>query len=167
MSGDADPGRDRGTGLHGGASHRDRRVGRRGPATTLRVAGGTVATLAPLALGVLGHSPWKALLLVPAFAASWALGRAGVWRERLRHGSRGEIARAAARTVAVQLALAAGLYLAGLALGALLGDALPVDPLGRGDLAFVAWVSVVALGCGAASARFERRAAERRAPDPS
>ena len=135
----------------------ERRTGRRGPVTTLRIVAGVTAVVAPLGLGLLGHSPWKALLLVPAFAASYALGRASAWRARLREGTAGSIAAAALATCAVQLALAAALYLLGLGVGALLGDALPIDPLTPADLIFVGLVWTVTLGSALASAHMERR----------
>ena len=136
---------------------RERRQNRRGPVTTMRIVAGVVAMLAPFVLGLLGHSPWKALLLVPAFVASYALGRASDWRERLREGSAATIASAALAICAAQLALAATLYLAGLALGALFADVLPIDPLSSTDSVFVAIVWVVTLGCALTSARLERR----------
>ena len=135
----------------------ERRAGRRGPVPTLRIVAGVVAVAAPLGLGLLGHSPWKVLLLVPAFAASYALGRAGAWRARLRDGTAGGIAAAALATCAVQVAMAAALYLLGLGVGALLGDALPIDPLTPADLVFVGLVWTITLGCALASARMERR----------
>ena len=137
----------------------ERRKGRRGPVTTLRIVAGTVAVAAPLGLGLLGHSPWKVLLLVPAFAASYALGRASAWRVRLREGSAGTVASAALATCTVQLVLAAALYLFGLGIGALLGDALPIDPLTPADLVFVGLVWAITLGSALASARMERRRA--------
>ncbi len=135
----------------------ERRRGRQGPVPTLRIVAGITAVAAPLGLGLLGHSPWEVLLLVPAFAASYALGRANAWRVRLREGSAGTVAAAALSTGAVQLALAATLYLLGLGAGALLGNALPVDPVTSGDLVFVAIVWMITLGSALASARIERR----------
>lgn len=140
----------------------ERRLSRRGPVTTLRIAGGTVAVLAPFVLGVLGHSPWKALLLVPAFASSYALGRAAAWRVRLREGPATAIVSAALATVVVQLLLVAALYALGLALGALLSDVLPLDPLSSADLLFVAIVWIVTLGCAVTGLVLERR----RTPSP-
>ena len=137
----------------------ERRKGRRGPVTTLRIVAGVAAVAAPLGLGLLGHSPWKVPLLVPAFAASYALGRASAWRVRLREGSVGTVAAAALATCAAQLVLAAALYLFGLGAGALLGDALPVDPLTPADLVFVGLVWAITLGNALASARMERRRA--------
>ena len=136
---------------------RERRQNRRGPVTTMRIVAGAVAVLAPFVLGLLGHSPWKALLLLPAFVLSYALGRASAWRELLRDGSAATIAGAAFATCAVQLALAATLYLAGLALGVLFADILPFAPLSSTDFVFVAIVWVVTLGCALTSARLERR----------
>ena len=140
----------------------ERRLSRRGPVTTLRIAGGMIAVLAPFVLGVLGHSPWKALLLVPAFALSYALGRAAAWRVRLREGPMIAIVSAALATLVVQLLMAAALYGLGLGLGALLSEVLPLDPLGSADLLFVAIVWIVALGCAVTSLVLERR----RTPSP-
>ena len=134
----------------------ERRRSARGPATTLRVAAGTAGLVAPFALGVLGHSPWKAVLLVPALAGGYALGRPrrpGRGADRASPG----VADGVLGLVAVHLVAVASLYLAGLALGALFADALPVDPLGAEDLVFVAIVWAVALGAGAAAAVIERR----------
>ena len=135
----------------------ERRVSRRGPVTTLRVAGGAIAVLAPFALGAIGHSPWKALLLVPAFALSYAIGRAGAWRKLLREESWGAIVSAALATGLVHLLLTGFLYAVGLGIGTLLGGALPIDPLAPADLLFVAIVWAVTLACSVTGLLLERR----------
>jgi len=133
----------------------ERRVSRRGPVTTLRVVGGTIAVVAPFALGLIGHSPWKALLLVPAFAASYALSRTRrpVARADALAGTIGTVLSIGL----VHLVLVGSLYLIGLGLGELFGDVLPVDPLGTADLLFVAIVWAVTLACALTSRRLERR----------
>ena len=146
----------------------ERRVSRRGPATTLRVVGGVIAIAAPFALGLIGHSPWKALLLVPAFALSYALSRGGRSTERSRDGaSAGTTIGATVGTGLaiglVHLVLTGVLYLVGLGLGELFSEVLPVDPLSAPDLVFVAIVWAVTLACAATSRHLEGRRAP---PDP-
>ena len=134
----------------------ERRRSARGPVTTPRGAAGTVGLVAPFELGLLGHSPWKAVLPVPALAGGYALGRP-VRPARAAGFAPTGPASGALGLVAAHLVAVASLYLAGLGLGALLGDALPVDPLGFGDPVSVAPVWAIALGAGAAAATIERR----------
>ena len=134
----------------------ERRSSRRGPVTTLRVAAGSVAVLAPLVLGLIGHSPWKALLLVPAFVASYAIGRADTWRALSRDGGAVQLATTVLASAVVQLVMVGVLYAVGLGLGALFSSVLPLDPLSRTDLPFIGVVWAVTLGSALLVARLER-----------